>query len=127
MASPTEDFFEALSRRGHDPLLERVTATVHFNITNGSQLASWLVDIAEGDIRVSRQGGKGTCGICADRVLFDGIVAGRVNAVAAMLRGALWVDGDREVWMVVQRLLPGPCSPQRRPFATVGCAPESRA
>jgi hypothetical protein len=127
MASPTEDFFEALSRRGHEPFLERVTATVHFNIMDGGCLAHWFVEIEKGDIRVSRQGGEGCCGICADRTLFDDIVTGQANAVAAMLRGALWVDGDREAWFLVQRLLPGPCSPQRRPFATLACGAGSRA
>ncbi|GAA1796743.1 SCP2 sterol-binding domain-containing protein [Planosporangium flavigriseum] len=127
MASLTEEFFSALSRRGHDPRLVRVTANVHFSITDGRNLLHWLVDIEHGDIRVSRQNGEARCGICADRELFDGIVAGQVNAVAAMLRGDLWVDGDREAWVVVQRLLPGPCSPQRRPFTALRPARESHA
>jgi putative sterol carrier protein len=119
MASPTEKFFDELGRRGHEPLLERITAKVHFHITDGRHVANWLVEIKEGDIRVSRQsGGKGRCGISADRALFDGIVSGEVNAIAAMLRGALWVDGDRETWVLVQRLFPGPCSTRRRPLVS---------
>ncbi|HEV7900032.1 MAG TPA: SCP2 sterol-binding domain-containing protein [Planosporangium sp.] len=120
MASPTEEFFDELGRRGHEPLLKRITATVRFNITDGRHVAHWLVAIDRGDIHVARSSDKGCCGICADRALFDGIVTGRVNAIAAMLRGALSVDGDRETWVLVQRLLPGPCSPRRRPFAARG-------
>ncbi|MGC9668895.1 SCP2 sterol-binding domain-containing protein [Planosporangium sp. 12N6] len=122
MASPTEEFFDELGRRGHEPLLERVTATVRFTITDGVRAGHWLVAIEEGDIRVTRGSGsgRGCCGICADRSLFDGIVTGRVNAIAAMLRGALWVDGDRETWILVQRLLPGPCAQRRAPLAAQG-------
>jgi putative sterol carrier protein len=120
MASPTEKFFDELGRRGHEPLLERITAKVHFHITDGRDAAHWLVEIEAGDIRVSRQSGKGRCGISADRALFDGIVTGEVNVVTAMLRGALWVDGDRETWILVQRLLPGSCSPRRRPLVSQG-------
>jgi putative sterol carrier protein len=101
-------------------LLERITATVRFNITDGRHVAHWLVKIEEGDIHVASGSGKSCCGICADRALFDGIVTGRVNAIAAMLRGALWVDGDRETWVLVQRLLPGPISMRCRALATQG-------
>jgi glycogen debranching enzyme/putative sterol carrier protein len=117
MASPTEDFFEALSRRGHEPLLERATATVRFNISHGRRVSHWLVAIDKGDVRVSRDPGKGCCdiSISADRALFDGIVSGQVNPRAAMLLGTLRVDGDREVFALILRLLPGPGSPHRPP------------
>ncbi|GII21046.1 SCP2 sterol-binding domain-containing protein [Planosporangium mesophilum] len=118
MATPTEEFFDELGRRGHEPRLERITATVRFNITDGGHASHWRVEIDKGDLHVTRGSGKSCCGICADRALFDGIVTGEVNAIAAMLRGALSVDGDRETWVVVQRLLPGPCSHRRRPFVT---------
>jgi putative sterol carrier protein len=121
MASPTEEFFDELSRRGHEPLLERITANVRFDITDGGQAVRWLVAIEEGDIQVSRCDRQDCgCRISADRALFDGIVSGEVNAIAAMLRGALWVEGDRETWVLVQRLLPGPCSPRRRPVLVQG-------
>jgi hypothetical protein len=119
MPTPTDNFFEELGRRGHEPRLRRIVATVRFNISEGKRTSHWRVEIARGDIRVSRDSAKGCCGICADRALFDGIVTGQVNAIAAMLRGALWVDGDRETWVLVQRLLPGPCAGRgSRPFAT---------
>jgi putative sterol carrier protein len=120
MVNPTERFFDELSRRRHEPRLERITAKVQFNITDRRNVAHWLVEIDEGDIHVSRQDGNGRCGVCADRALFDGIVTGHVNAIAAMLRGALWVDGDRETWVLMQRLFPGPCSQRRRPLTAQG-------
>jgi hypothetical protein len=123
MATPTENFFEELSRRGHEPRLRRMTATVRFNISDGGRTAHWRVEIAQGDIRVSRDSGKGCCGISANRAVFDGIVTGQVNAIAAMLRGALWIDGDRETWILVQRLLPGPYPARRGASATRPATP----
>jgi predicted lipid carrier protein YhbT len=104
-----------------------MTATVHFVITDDGRPTHWLVEIDHGDLRVSRQPGPAPTEICADRALFDAIASGKVNAIAAMLRGALRVDGDRDAWLLVQRLLPGPCSPHRRPFANVLSAQGSGA
>src|SRR6266511_637094 len=35
MTAPTVKFFDNLSRRGHEPLLEKVSAKVRFDITDG--------------------------------------------------------------------------------------------
>jgi putative sterol carrier protein len=38
--------------------------------------------------------------------LFDDLASGRANAMAAMLRGAVAVDGDRTLMIRFQRLFP---------------------
>jgi len=40
--------------------------------------------------------------------LFDDIVSGRANAMAALLRGDVGVEGNTELLMRVQRTFPGP-------------------
>jgi hypothetical protein len=40
--------------------------------------------------------------------LFDDIVQGRANAVAATLRGDIGVEGDVRLLNVFQRVFPGP-------------------
>lgn len=112
MAGPTDEFFEELRRRGHEPLLAATTGTIRFDLghaTNGGESRS--VSIGRGDVRVSDEGDDGAAADCVvrtDRALFDAIASGRANAMAAMLRGALSVDGDVELLVLFQRLFPGP-------------------
>jgi hypothetical protein len=112
MADPTAEFFEELRARGHDPLVEDATATVRFDVARGKHTDRWLLRIRKGDLGVSTGDGEADCVISADRTVFDGIVTGTVNTLAALLRGELVVDGDPDLLVLVQRLFPGP--PQAR-------------
>jgi putative sterol carrier protein len=46
----------------------------------------------------------------ADRKLFGRMASGKVNAFAAVLRGAITIEGDPRLLVLFQRLLPGPRS-----------------
>ena len=108
MTASTVDFFDDLGRRGHEPLLERVSATVRFDITDGGGTGHRLVRIDHGDIRVSAENGPADCVIGGDRAVFDAIVGGRMTAMVALLRGRLAIEGDPELLVLTQRLFPGP-------------------
>ena len=114
MADSTAEFFEALGRRRHEPLLEKTSGTVRVDLRDGKKTERWLVAISKGDLAVSRQSAAADCVISADRALFDKIASGRTNAVAAMLRGAITVEGDAPLLVSFQRLLPGPPRARRR-------------
>jgi putative sterol carrier protein len=43
-----------------------------------------------------------------DRALFERIASGEVNAMAALLRGAIDVSGESSLLLALQRVLPGP-------------------
>ena len=58
--------------------------------------------------RVSRDAVEPACRVQTSRKLFDGVVSGRQNAMAAMLRGDIVYDGDTELLMLFQRVFPGP-------------------
>jgi len=122
MASPTEVFFEELSRRGHEPMLGKAIGTIRLDLAvadGGSE--RWFVSIDRGDVRVSRDGATAGCIVRADRSLFDAIASGRANPMAAMLRGALIVEGDPDLLVLFQRLLPGPPDARvPRPVAVAG-------
>ena len=51
--------------------------------------------------------GEATCAIRVEKPVLDRIVTGRLNAVAAVLRGDLVVDGDWRLLVRIQRLFPG--------------------
>jgi putative sterol carrier protein len=105
MPSIATRFFDDLARRGHEPLLERVTAAVRFSLTDGDDAEHHVVIIDRGDIRVSTEDEPAGCVLVCDHDEFADLVAGRTSAMASMLRGTLAVDGDPELLVLAQRLL----------------------
>jgi hypothetical protein len=108
MTTSSLEFFDDMGRRGHEPLLERVRATVRFDITEGRRTEHRLVRIDHGDIRVSAEDGPADAVMSGDHEVFDALVNGRITMMAALLRGQLRVDGDAELLVLTQRLFPGP-------------------
>jgi putative sterol carrier protein len=104
----TTEFFQRLESRGHEPRLEKATGTVRFDLTNGKRTHRWLVTIDKGDIAVSHKNLKADCIVRADKKVFEGIAAGTINPFAAALRGELGIEGNTELLVLLQRLLPGP-------------------
>jgi putative sterol carrier protein len=100
----TVEFFDDLSSREHEPLLERVDATVRFDVVDGEHTEHRLTRINHGHISVSAEYGAADCAMRADRSAFDAIVGGRISGMAALLRGVLTVDGDPELLVLSQRL-----------------------
>jgi putative sterol carrier protein len=101
-------FFQELGRRGHEPLLAKVTGRVRFDLLEGGRTDRWLVAVDKGATMVSHQGGAAECTIQADRALFERLCRGEANAIAAVLRGELVCSGDVELLFAIQRLFPGP-------------------
>jgi putative sterol carrier protein len=104
----TEEFFETLAVRGHEPLLQSASGTVRFDLVDGGGSEHWCVAIQKGDVSVSRKRVKADAVVRLDRDLFERIVTGRENAMAAALRGVLVPEGDLGLVMSFQRLFPGP-------------------
>ena len=61
--------------------------------------------------RLARE--RADCVIRAEKTLFDGITRGETSAVAAVLRGDIVIEGDRELLVLFQRLFPGPRGERR--------------
>jgi putative sterol carrier protein len=113
MSDDVVEFFEELGRRGHEPLLAKVTGRVRFDLADGGRPDRWLVAVDRGDATVWHKGGPADCTIRTERALFERLCRGEENAMAAVLRGALVCTGDVELLYAVQRLFPGP--PRQRP------------
>jgi putative sterol carrier protein len=101
--SATDEFFEELGARGHEPLLGRASGTVRVEVTNGKRTA-WLVTIEKGDVTVTRRNACADCVVRGPEKLLDGVVKGRVNAAAAVLRGQVEVEGNPELLVLFQRV-----------------------
>src|SRR5262245_8589485 len=120
-SDPTATFFDTLASYGHEPLLRKANGTTRFEIVDGKRPQLWFVTVDKGNLSVSRRhAAEPDCVVRADRALFDRIAAGKVNAVAAVLRGDLAIDGDWRLLVWMQRLFPGPHG--RRRTGTAGYA-----
>jgi putative sterol carrier protein len=108
MADADAQFFEALAGRGHEPLLAKASGSIRFELLDGKKTERWLVEVRKGDIAVSRRNTSADCVVRSDRALFARIARGNENAFAALLRGAVEVEGNVGLLVLFQKLLPGP-------------------
>jgi SCP-2 sterol transfer family len=102
------ELFVSLAQRGHIPLLQRVSGTIRFDLTDGDRTAYWLITVKKGDVSMSRRKGRADAVVHAPEGLFREIVAGRTNGQAAYLRGAVFVEGDMRLVVQFLRVIPGP-------------------
>jgi putative sterol carrier protein len=113
MADTIERFFQELEEKGHQPLLGKVRGTVRFDLADDDgEVDHWLVSVNRGDIAVSQEKGTADCAIHCDKKLFEQLITGEENAIAATLRGALVCTGNVELLFAIQRIFPGP--PRKR-------------
>jgi predicted lipid carrier protein YhbT len=108
MRDQTAKFFAELQNAGHQPLLAKSSGSLRFELADGNAVERWRVDVNHGDIAVSHKAGAADCILRAPELLFLKIASGRDNAMAAVLRGALVVEGDLDLLMAFARTLPGP-------------------
>ena len=108
MVDATAVFFDELAHRGREPLLMHVVGSVRFELVSGARVDVWRVALDHGDLSVSRDEGGADCVVRCDKQLFDGIATGKVNAMTALLRGALTFHGEPELLVRLQRLFPPP-------------------
>jgi putative sterol carrier protein len=108
MTDATTEFFTELGKREHEELLNKVTARLRFDLVRDKKTARWLVDVKRGNVAVSRGNGEADVVIRADRELFDRVATGELNAMAAVLRGEVELEGDWKVLVAFQRLFPSP-------------------
>jgi putative sterol carrier protein len=114
MTDSAGEFFHELGRRGHEPLLKNGTGTVRFDLVDGRRTDHWFVTLDKGDVSVSRKSAAADCVVRAETTLFEAMMSGRANAMAAYLRGELTLEGDPELLVLIQRVLPGPPTRARR-------------
>lgn len=117
MPDATTEFFRGLGTRGHETGLEKATGTIRFELSNGKRRRNWVVAIEGGDLTVSQGLAPADCVARAPAEVFDGMVKGEVNPMAAILRGAIHVEGDPELLVLFRRVFPGPPGATGRPPA----------
>jgi hypothetical protein len=119
MPDATAGFFAALGDHGHDPRLRKASGSIRFDIVNGKRTERWHVTLDKGEVRISRRNARADAVLTAERTLFNRLVSGQTNVVAALLREELDVEGNVNLLVLFRRLLPAPPrSRRRRPAAS---------
>ena len=103
---PTETFFDELGSRGYEPVLAHIDGTVRFDIDDGDRIEHWFVTIRKGEIAISRKRGRPDAVISLEKSLADEILSGKTNAIARLLRGQVYIEGDLALIMQLQRVFP---------------------
>ncbi|MCG2620672.1 SCP2 sterol-binding domain-containing protein [Arthrobacter sp. I2-34] len=101
-------FFEDLGRRGSEPLLRKVSGRIRFDLVDGAATESWHLTVDQGELTVARGSAPADCIIRGERSVFQELVGGRRNLMAAVLRGAVVCHGDLELLLAIQRIFPAP-------------------
>jgi putative sterol carrier protein len=103
----TRDFFNSLNRRGPEPLLRKASGSVRFDLADGDSVESWYLAVKDGSIAVSHRKAEADAVVSCDKALFDRMIRGEVNAMAAALRGLIVPQGDLGLVLSVARLFRG--------------------
>jgi len=100
MENPRE-FFETLESRVDPEKAKGMTASYKFDI-DGS--GSWHVDVDDGEVTVTENGGDADCTISTSTETFLKIANREQNPTAAYMSGKLKVKGDMGQAMKLQKL-----------------------
>jgi putative sterol carrier protein len=100
IGSPRE-FFETLETRVDRGKAGALTATYRFEIDGAG---TWTVDVDDGKVSVSENGGDADCTISASSETFMKIANREQNPTAAYMSGRLKVKGDMGQAMKLQKL-----------------------
>jgi putative sterol carrier protein len=108
MREATTSFFEGLETDDRRRLVANMHGRLRVELTNGETTERWLVAAENGDLHVSHGNAKPDCTVRTSEDVFEKLVRGEDNPMAAFLRGAVLVEGDSELLVLFQRLFPGP-------------------
>jgi SCP-2 sterol transfer family len=108
VSDPIEEFFEGLARRDAQRLPRRANGSLRIDLEDGKATQRWFVTIDDGEVSVSHRNAKADFVIRTSKEVFEGMVGGTVNPMAATLRGGLSLEGDPAILVLFQRVFPGP-------------------
>ncbi|HSS79751.1 MAG TPA: SCP2 sterol-binding domain-containing protein [Gaiellaceae bacterium] len=97
----TREFFEGLETRVDPAKAKGMTASYKFDIDGAG---SWNVDVDDGKVTVTENGGEADTTISTSDETFMKIAKGEQNPTAAYMSGKLKVSGDLGQAMKLQKL-----------------------
>lgn len=121
MAGAIDAFFDDLAARGSHLLPSQTVGTIRFDLVDGPHTEHWLLEFNRGTVRVRHEYAEADCVVFTTYGMFDGIVTGKENVTAMLIRGVIAVEGDLRLLSRFRKLLPGsPDARHPRSFAPAG-------
>ncbi|WBB66198.1 SCP2 sterol-binding domain-containing protein [Micromonospora sp. WMMD812] len=108
MSEATERFFESLPARAPEVLRGLVSGTLQIDLDTGDRTDHWLVRMRPGSVRVSRDRGPADAIWFSSMDLFDRLVCGEAQGVAAVLRNESTFSGNVVLFLAFRRFFPNP-------------------
>ncbi len=106
--SAIDNFFDQLAKLPDKSIFRGHTGTIAFDLATDGRVEHWYAVIGESSCSGGPGDAPADARIQLTKDLFKRIVTGRTNAMAAVLRGAMAVEGDVSLAMSFDRIFPGP-------------------
>ena len=108
MAATMKDLLEAIAARSREQRLPAaISGVVRLDVDDAGRTDHWYLTLAKGTVTVARRGGEPDAVVRGDAATFVAVLSGEANMMAAILRGALEVEGRMLLLVVLQRFSPG--------------------
>ncbi|MEH1027816.1 SCP2 sterol-binding domain-containing protein [Micromonospora sp. DT68] len=108
MTEATERFFESLPARGPTILRGLVEGTLQIDLEDGQQSEHWLVRMQPGAVRSARERGPADAIWYCRAALFDKLITGEAQGIAAVLRNESTFSGNVVLFLAFRRFFPNP-------------------
>jgi putative sterol carrier protein len=102
-------FFE-LTAGAHPEVPNTVSGSLRFDLENGKRSECWRVTIDKGVVSSERSDASADCVVHTDKETLEAIIQGTANAMAALLRGAIRLEGEAVLMAYFRRLLTAPAA-----------------
>jgi putative sterol carrier protein len=101
------EFFESVAGP-HPEVSNTISGSLRFDLADGKRSECWRVTIDKGIVSSERSDASADCVVHTDKETLEAIIQGRANTMAALLRGALRVEGATLLLAHFRRLLTEP-------------------
>jgi putative sterol carrier protein len=114
-------FFEGIGGTNPD-IPKTISGSIRFDLDNDRKPEHWRVTFDKGSISSSSSDAPADCAVRTDKKTFEQVIRGQMNAMAALLRGAMHAEGDLLLLAVFRNVLAAPAAASTAPKArsTVG-------
>ncbi len=102
-------FFDSIC--GPHPAVPRtISGSLRFDLKEGNRSEHWRVTFTKGSVSAARSNAAADCVVQSDKATIEDIIRGRENAMAALLRGAIKVEGKVLLLALFRGLLNTPAA-----------------
>ena len=102
MAQTTRRFFATLAEHKDAPAFRALSGTIRCDLKDGKRTQHWYITVHRGEVGVSHSRDKADCVFSTDVATFEAILSGKMNAFAAVLRGACTFEGRARMLVALQ-------------------------